>query len=160
MRLAVLQLAELTERLGGGLRRDRTDRERDKHFIYVQSWVMVAEMTNLELLALPISDNTGDNRNWSATGRLLLRQRLGKPGRTISANINYSFSNNEMTGFNKSLTQTDINQDGNYENDIVNQRFDQLSTNSLKPTTSIPGMPTRAERTHIRAEAMSSMLQA
>lgn len=76
------------------------------------------------------TDNTGDNRNWSATGRLLLRQRLGKPGRTISANINYSFSNNEMAGFNKSLTQTDVNQDGNYENDVVNQRFDQLSTNS------------------------------
>ena len=76
------------------------------------------------------NDNVGDNRNWSASGRLLLRQRLGKPGRTISANINYSFSNNEMSGFNKSLTQTDINQDGSLENDIVNQRFDQLSTNS------------------------------
>lgn len=76
------------------------------------------------------NDNRGDNNNWSASGRLLFRQRLGKPGRTLSANINYSFSNNEMAGFNQSLTQTDVDADGVYENDIVNQRFDQLSTNS------------------------------
>ena len=76
------------------------------------------------------NDNRGDNDNWSASGRLLFRQRLGKPGRTISANINYSFSNNEMTGFNQSLTQTDFNSDGVYDDEIVNQRFDQLSTSS------------------------------
>ncbi len=76
------------------------------------------------------NDNKGDNDNWSTSGRLLFRQRLGKAGRTISANINYSFSNNEMAGLNQSLTQTDFDQDGVYDNDIVNQRFDQLSTNS------------------------------
>jgi len=76
------------------------------------------------------NDNTGSNRNWSASGRLLFRQRLGKAGRTFSANIDYSFSNNEMTGLNQSLTQTDLNADGTKENDIVNQRFDQLSQNS------------------------------
>ena len=76
------------------------------------------------------NDNRGDNNNWSASGRVLFRQRLGKPGRTISANINYSFSNNEMTGFNQSLTQTDFNSDGVYDDEIVNQRFYQLSTSS------------------------------
>lgn len=76
------------------------------------------------------TDNTGDNRNWSASGRLLYRQRLGKAGRTISANINYSFSNNEMAGFNQSLTQTDLDTDGTFENETVNQRFDQLSKSS------------------------------
>lgn len=76
------------------------------------------------------NDNRGDNNNWSASGRVLFRQRLGKPGRTISANINYSFSNNEMAGFNQSLTQTDFNSDGVYDDEIVNQRFDQLSTSS------------------------------
>ena len=76
------------------------------------------------------NDNRGDNNNWSASGRLLYRQRLGKAGRTLSANINYNFSNNVMTGFNQSLTQTDVDKDGNFENDIVNQRFDQLSKNS------------------------------
>ena len=76
------------------------------------------------------NDNVGDNNNWSASGRLLFRQRLGKAGRTFSANIDYSFSNNEMTGLNQSLTQTDIDKNGVYDDEIVNQRFDQLSTNS------------------------------
>ncbi len=76
------------------------------------------------------NDNTGDNKNWTASGRLLFRQRLGKPGRTISSNINYNFSNNEMVGLNQSLTQTDLDRNGIFENEIVNQRFDQISTNS------------------------------
>ena len=76
------------------------------------------------------NDNSGDNRNWSASGRLLYRQRLGKPGRTVSALVNYNFSNNEMFGFNQSLTQTDFNADGVLENDVINQRFDQNSRSS------------------------------
>ncbi len=76
------------------------------------------------------SDSKGDNSNWSTSGRLLFRQRLGKAGRTFSANIDYSFSNNQMNGLNQSLTQTDFDQNGIYEDDIVNQRFDQLSKSS------------------------------
>ncbi len=76
------------------------------------------------------NDNRGDNQNWTTSGRFLYRQRLGKAGRTFSANIDYNFSNNEMTGLNQSLTQTDFNQDGQFDNEIVNQRFDQLSKNS------------------------------
>ena len=76
------------------------------------------------------TDNTGDNRNWTASGRLLYRQRLGKAGRTLSAQLNYNFSNNEMTGLNQSLTRTDLNADGVFEDDIVNQRYDQLSKGS------------------------------
>ena len=73
------------------------------------------------------TDNTGENRNWTASGRLLYRQRLGKAGRTFSAQVNYNFSNNEMSGLNQSLTRTDMNADGVFENEIVNQRYDQLS---------------------------------
>ena len=76
------------------------------------------------------NDNKGDNRNWSTSGRFLFRQRLGKAGRTFSANIDYSFSNNEMSGFNQSLTQTDPMKTGEYVNEVVNQRFDQLSKSS------------------------------
>ena len=76
------------------------------------------------------NDNRGDNQNWSTSGRFLFRQRLGKAGRTFSANIDYNFSNNEMTGLNQSLTQTDFDQNGQFDNEIVNQRFDQLSKNS------------------------------
>ena len=76
------------------------------------------------------NDNTGNNRNWTASGRLLYRQRLGKAGRTISAMLSYSFSNNTMTGQNQSLTRTDLDSDGAYELDPVNQRYDQISSGS------------------------------
>lgn len=76
------------------------------------------------------SDNTGENRNWSTSGRLLFRQRLGKAGRTISAMFNYKFSDNSMRGFNQSLTGTDLDGDNIFENDIVNQRYDQISKSS------------------------------
>ena len=46
------------------------------------------------------NSNLGDNNNWSASGFLVFRHRLGKPGRTISANVRFSFSDNELLGFN------------------------------------------------------------
>ena len=76
------------------------------------------------------SDNNGVNGNWSTSGRFLFRQRLGKAGRTISLSANYNFSDNKTAGFNQSLTTTDLNQDGTYENEIVNQRYDQISKGS------------------------------
>ena len=76
------------------------------------------------------NSNNGDNENWSTSGRVLLRQRLGKAGRTVSLNANYSFSNNDMRGLNQSLTQTDVDQNGVYEDEIVNQRYDQNSKSS------------------------------
>ena len=78
------------------------------------------------------TDNFGDNRNWSTSGFLLFRQRLGKPGRTISANVRYSFSNNEMDGYNQSLTRADKDNDGKWDADptVVNQRIDRNSTGS------------------------------
>ena len=48
------------------------------------------------------SSTTGDNRNFNASGFALLRQRLGKPGRTITVMGRYSFSNNDMNSLNKS----------------------------------------------------------
>jgi hypothetical protein len=63
---------------------------------------------------------------------LLLRQRLGKAGRTISANIRYSFSNNTMQGYNRSLT-TVFDEAGLEDPDrqeIVNQYFDRTSNST------------------------------
>ncbi len=72
------------------------------------------------------SRNLGDNDSWQTSGFLLFRQRLGKPGRTISANVRYSFSNNNLDGFN--LSRTVVNPDmENQSEDVVNQRFDQNS---------------------------------
>ena len=70
--------------------------------------------------------NNGNNTNWNTSGFLLFRQRLGKPGRTISANIRYNFSHNELLGFNQSLTEVK-GDDGVWSPEIVNQRFDQNS---------------------------------
>lgn len=70
--------------------------------------------------------NTGDNQNWNTSGFFLFRQRLGKPGRTISANIRYSFSNNELWGFNQSYTDVK-GAEGSWSPEIVNQRYDQNS---------------------------------
>ena len=73
------------------------------------------------------TSRNGLNDNWRTSGFLLLRQRLGKPGRTISANLRYSFSNNNMHGFNQSLTSIYDLQTAEQSNEIVNQRYDQNS---------------------------------
>jgi len=68
----------------------------------------------------------GDNNSQTANGMILLRQRLGKQGRTVSLNMDYSYSNNVLNGYNKSVTNT-------YENEIlsdstvVDQMYDQQS---------------------------------
>ena len=72
----------------------------------------------------------GDNDNWQTSGFFLFRQRLGKPGRTISANVRYSFSNNEMFGLNQSLTQIRDAETSTWSDEIVNQRYDQNSKSS------------------------------
>ena len=71
--------------------------------------------------------NSGVNDNWSTSGFLLFRQRLGKPGRTLSANVRYSFSNNDMNGFNNSLTTVVDAETGAKTNENIDQRFDQNS---------------------------------
>lgn len=55
--------------------------------------------------------NDGENRsygetfNYSTSGRVLFRQKLGKAGRTLSLNVNYSFSGNDLDGMNRSTTR-------------------------------------------------------
>ena len=50
--------------------------------------------------------STGESNSQRANGRILWRQRLGKPGRTLSLNARYAFNNNAMEGYNQSLTRT------------------------------------------------------
>ena len=76
------------------------------------------------------SDNTGFNTNWNASGFFLFRQRLGKPGRTLSANIIYDFSDNDLDGFNQSYTHNGNPDDEESPEKIVNQRYDQESKSS------------------------------
>lgn len=73
------------------------------------------------------TNNNGNNKNVSTSGFFLFRQRIGKPGRTISANIRYSFSNNNLEGLNQSFTNVyDVTSD-NRPGEIVNQFYDRNS---------------------------------
>ena len=73
------------------------------------------------------TNNTGDNRNFTTRGFLLFRQRLGMPGRTLSANIDWNISDNSLDGYNQSLTNTKFDDSGVPSADpaVVNQRVDQ-----------------------------------
>ncbi len=68
--------------------------------------------------------NTGDNSNWTTEGFLLFRQKLGKPGRTLSLMTRYSFSGNELDGLNQSLANT---YGTSAATELVNQRIDRNS---------------------------------
>lgn len=81
------------------------------------------------------SSTLGNNSNWSTSGFLLFRQKLGKPGRTLSANVRYSFSGNKLRdALNQSLTRNYdeygnllLDENGNAVEDIVNQRVNSVS---------------------------------
>jgi len=66
--------------------------------------------------------NSGDSRSVQTNGFFLFRQRLGIPGRTISANVNWNFSRNELDSWNQSVTNK-------YDGDpsLINQRIDQTA---------------------------------
>ena len=92
------------------------------------TWTDPADGRDRTLTNEGFNENTGYNTNWNASGFFLFRQRLGKPGRTLSANVYYNFSNNDLDGFNQSYTDNDSAAEGDEE--IVNQRFDQNSRSS------------------------------
>ena len=77
------------------------------------------------------SKSYGDSHNQNANARLLWRQRLGKPGRTISVNVRYNFSNNDMLGYNKSETDAYAYDEsiGDYSktSTIVDQMYNTVS---------------------------------
>ena len=70
----------------------------------------------------------GWNDSWSTSGFLLFRQKLGKQGRTFSANIRYSLSDNNLLGSNQS--HTNVYTQGQSPDVDVNQYYDQNSSSS------------------------------
>lgn len=76
------------------------------------------------------TSSDGSNKNWTASGRLLLRQRLDKPGRTISAHVRYSFSGNTLDGFNRSLSRSTEDNGTTWSGTPTNQWFDGESNSS------------------------------
>ena len=75
----------------------------------------------LELTNRGNSSESGSNRNFTASGFALLRQRLGKAGRTLTVMGRYSLSNNLMNSLNASDTWV------GEENTRVDQYIDQKS---------------------------------
>lgn len=69
--------------------------------------------------------NTGNNKNWNLSGTALLRQRLGKAGRTMTVSFGYDVSNNKMNGYNQSM-----NISAEELPELTNQRFDQNAFNT------------------------------
>lgn len=73
------------------------------------------------------SVSTGYNDNMTASGRLLFRQKIGRSkGRTFSLNVNYNISQNEMTGDNRSVTNSYDDQ-GNKKASVIDQQYVQSS---------------------------------
>ncbi len=70
------------------------------------------------------SESHGDSFNYATSGRLLYRQRLGKEGRTLSLNTNYSLSGNELDGQNRSTTHY-YSQDQHSSTDEIDQTYRQ-----------------------------------
>lgn len=95
----------------------------------------------------------GDNKNWTASGRLLLRQRLGKPGRTLSANVRYSFSGNELGGFNRSLTRSTDDGGATWTGTPTDQWYEGRTSSSLVSTRVVYTEPL-VENFFLEANAM------
>lgn len=78
----------------------------------------------------------GYSESWRANGFFLFRQRLGKPGRTLSLSINYNFNENNLDGANRSTTTTEMydenwNHTGTETETIDQQYFQYESGKSL-----------------------------
>ncbi|MCI6427338.1 MAG: outer membrane beta-barrel protein [Rikenellaceae bacterium] len=72
--------------------------------------------------------NAGSNSNWTTSGRFLLRQKLGKPGRTLSLNVRYEFSGNKLLdALNQSLTTTYDKNGAKSGENTVNQKINRTS---------------------------------
>lgn len=75
------------------------------------------------------SSSTGANKNWATNGRFLFRQRLGMPGRTLTVNLNWRYSDNKTESFNQSRTNK-YSGELILDPEIINQRNEQLSNNT------------------------------
>lgn len=75
------------------------------------------------------TDTFADSESQNANGRILWRQRLGKPGRTISVNARYQFSNTNLNGKNYSLTENYNDNQEPSDLKLIDQRYDRNSRN-------------------------------
>ena len=93
---------------------------------------------NLTKLNDAFTENSGSNRNASASGFLLFRQRLGIPGRTMTAMVNFNLSNNVLDGLNNNGTKS-------YDGDNVSESLVNQSFNNNQKSYSVWGNLTYTE---------------
>ncbi len=74
------------------------------------------------------NENAGSSSSWGASGSLFYRQRLNKPGRTVSFTFSYGFSGSESEGFTQSYTDNDPEGEGDVT--IVNRRVERSGSYS------------------------------
>ena len=78
---------------------------------------------NITKLSDSYADNSGNNESVSASGSFLFRQRLGLPGRTLTARVNFSLSDNVMNGINRNGTTSYDDLGAVSTVEAVNQNF-------------------------------------
>ncbi len=86
--------------------------------------------TNGQMTNDGLSSSYGDNHNESFGSQFLWRQKLGKPGRTLSISVNYNYSNNFIDGFNLSTTNYYDNQ-GQKSTDIIDQNYNKKERSNV-----------------------------
>ena len=75
------------------------------------------------------SSSTSLGNSFSTSGRFVYRQRILIPGRTLTATLNWNYSNNNSESFTQSLTNTYLGSTDPFKN-YVNQRNENLSNNA------------------------------
>ncbi len=88
---------------------------------YFDSYNGFSTLTDMDSTNRGYSSSIGDNNSQNIEGELLLRQKLGKTGRTLSLRLDYDYSNNEIVGYNKSETYF-FKEDST---GVINQKYDQ-----------------------------------
>lgn len=85
------------------------------------------------------TNNTGNNKNVTASGFFLFRQRLGLPGRTLTANVRFNLSNNVIDGLQNNTTNSFEN------NQLVEKREVRQTLDQSQNSSSINGRVTYTE---------------
>lgn len=89
-----------------------------------ESYNSFTTLTGMDKTNEGISKSYGDNDSKSARGMLLFRQRLGKPGRTISLRVDYGYSSSGTDGFN--FSETDYYKENIVDSSaVIDQHFNQ-----------------------------------
>ncbi len=81
------------------------------------------------------TNNTGTNKNFSTSGFFLFRQRLGLPGRTLTSQLNFSASTNDMDAINSNGTNYYTNGVQTGSNTVLQNQVSSQQSYSINSRT-------------------------